>query len=203
MNAIAKGTSVLLVILGAVFICAAQDKLRRVEQSSEDIYANTPIEVAVNFDGTALPTREVHAGPDWLQKLSLDVKNTSGKEIRLIWIDLVLRKATLEATRSRNPAPETISVVITVELPFSQPEVKILPPGSRVTLKPPVAMVDLWTNHVRNQGMEDIEKVFLDIRRVAFTDGTTWVRGRMYRKDPGSGREVPIRSDPIPADLHR
>ena len=184
MNRVVKGATVLLTILGAVSICVAQDKLRRVEQPSFYIYPNTPVSVEVKFEGDAMSNREIIAGPNWLHKLSLEVTNTSGKDIRFLRIFLVLRRATREAMRSSKPAPETTSVVITLEFPLSNSAEKILPSGERVTMKPGTSMVELWTNHLRKQGMEDIEKVYLDINRVGFTDGTSWVMGREYRQDP-------------------
>ena len=173
-------------IICAAFVCTAQDKPRRIEQPAKLTYSNTPIQVAVKMDGEPLQNREAQAGPDWLRRISLEVTNTSGKDISSLLINLKLReppfgvKATLE----------TVGIEINFELQHSEPKIKVLSAGDRVTLKPPVTMVDYWTRFALEHGMEDIEKVTLDIRSVRFTDDTGWFLGWRTRKDPETGRYI-------------
>ncbi len=183
----------MLVVICGVFVCAAQDKLRRVEQPAKFIYKNTPIEVEVKMDGREMPDRKVQAGPDWLRKISLEVTNISGKDINWLLINLMLKEPIYGA---RETTRETAGIVITLELPFSEPNIKVLPAGEKVTLKPPVNMVDYWTKYASEEGIDDIEKVILDIKQVGFTDDTAWTRGRLSRKDPETGRSVFITEKP-------
>lgn len=187
--------AVLLIIICGVSAIAAQDKLRQIVQPAKFVYPNTPIEVTFSLDGKQLPNREIQAGPDWLRKISLDVANTSSKDINLLWINLILKEPVYGANVS---SAETAGIVITVELRHSG--IKVLPAGDQITLKPPATMVDYWTKYALEQGIEDIQKVILDIRQVGFTDNTTWTRGRLSRKDPKSGRMVFV-TDPAPPDL--
>jgi len=180
MKTIVKGVAVTLVMSCAVFGSIAQEKLRRIEQPPQYVYPKTPIEVSFSMDGKQLPEREVKAGPDWLRKISFEVGNVSGKNINWILIDLILRE----------PKPGVSAIVITVELPYSEPRIKVLLAGDRVTLRPPDRLVDYWTKYARERGLEDIEKVILDIRQVGFTDETSWFRGIWSRKDPETGRPV-------------
>lgn len=180
MKTLVKGFAVSLVIIGAVFGCIAQDKLRRIEQPPKYVYPNPPIQVAFSMDGKQLPEREVKAGAGWLREISLEVANISGKNINWILIDLMLRE----------PEPGVSPIVITVELPYSEPRIKVLLAGDRVTLKPPDRLVDYWTKYAHKQGLVDIEKVVVDIRQVGFTDETSWFRGIRSRKDPETGRPV-------------
>ncbi len=193
---ITKGAAVLLAIICAVFVCGAQDKLRRVEQPAKFIYSNTPIQVGIRIDGQEMPSREAQAGPDWLRRISLDVTNMSGKDINSLLINLMLKEPKYGA---KEATPETAGIVITVELRHSA--IKILPAGDRITLKAPTTMVDYWTKYAREQGIEDIEKVILDIRQVGFTDDTGWFMGRRTRKDPESGRSVFVIEDNGPPVL--
>ena len=179
MNLSLKVSVVIAVIVGTVFVSAAQEKIRRIEQPPKFIYANTPIHVAINMDGKRMKNREAKGGPDWLRKISLEVTNTTEKDINWLLINLVLREPVLGV---RKPAPETAGIVITLELPMSEPKINILQAGVTVTLKPPANMVDHWTDYARQQGMDDIEKVILDIRQVGFTDGTNWYRGSYSQK---------------------
>ncbi|MGB7201632.1 MAG: hypothetical protein WBD16_05120 [Pyrinomonadaceae bacterium] len=181
----------MLVVICAVFAGAAQDKLRRVEQPAKYIYSNTPIEVVVNIDGKEMPSREIMAGSDWLKRVTLEITNTSGKDINWLWINLMLREPKYGATERK---PENAGIAIPVELRHT--DVKVLRAEERIMLKPPVNMVEHWTKYAREQGMEDIEKVILDIHQVGFTDDTAWTNGRFSRKDPESGRYLFITEKP-------
>jgi hypothetical protein len=192
MKRISKGVAMLLVIVCAALACAAQDKLRRIEQPAKFVYKNTPLQVAFRMDGKELPNRELQAGPDWLRRLSLDVSNVSGKDISSLRIDLILKE-------SGDAVP--VVTVITVDLAYSEPNIKVLPAGETVTLKPPDRLVDWAVKLAREQGLEDIEKVVLDIRQVGFTDDTGWAFGYPTRKDPGSGRSVFVTERPRPPVL--
>jgi hypothetical protein len=183
MQTRAKRLMTFLMMLGSAFGCMAQDKLRTIEQPAKFTYPDTPIGVELKIDGKEMPDRKVKAGPDWIRRISLEVTNTSGKDINSLWINLVLREPVLGA---REATPETAGIVITVELRHTN--IKLLEAGQHITLKPPVAMVDYWTKYAREQGMDDIERVILDIRQVGFTDDTVWTRGRISRKDPKTGR---------------
>lgn len=194
MKVITKGASVLLVIICAAFVCTAQDKLRRIEQPAKLTYSNTPIQVAVKMDGESLPSREIVAGPDWLRKINLEVTNVSGKDINGLLINLILR----EPPYGVKATMETVGIVINFELQHSEPKIKLLSAGDRVTLKPPVKMVDYWTKFALEHGVKDIEKVILDVRTVRFTDDTGWSLGRRTRKDPETGRYIFVTDDPEP-----
>jgi hypothetical protein len=189
-----KGVAVFLVMISAVLSCVAQDKLRRVEQPAKFTYANTPIQVLVKMDGEPIAGREAVAGPDWLRRVGLEVTNTSGKDIKSLLINLILREPPLGVKAT----PETVGIVISFELQHSEPQIKVLPAGNRVTLKPPVTMVDFSTKYALEHGMKDIETVVLDIRSVRFTDETGWFLGSRTRKDPETGQYVFVPDDPKP-----
>lgn len=190
-NTPTKVIGILLVVFCGGLVCPAQDKLRRVEQPAKFVYSNTPIRVVVKMGGQEMPNREGQAGPDWLRRMTLEVTNMSGKDINLLWINLMLKEPKYGA---KEATTETAGIVITVELRHSP--VKVLRAGDSVTLKPPITMVDYWTKYAREQGMDDIERVILDIRQVGFTDDTAWTRGRLSRKDPESGRFILITEKP-------
>jgi hypothetical protein len=199
MKTVAKVSALLLLIVCAAFVGATQDKLRRVEQPAKFVYKNTPVEVVVKLDDKEMSGREAQAGPDWLRRISLEITNTSDKDINWLLINVMLKEPVYGATE---PTLETAGIVITLELPFSEPKIRILPAGGRVVLKPPASLVDYWTKFAWQQGMEDIEKVILDIKLVRFTDDTGWERGRLTRKDPESGQYVFVTENPPPPVLH-
>jgi len=186
MNIFEKGPILLLVVF-SVIPCVAQEKLRWIEQPAKFTYKNTPIEIAVYMDGKKLPNREVRAGSEWLRNISLEVTNTSKKHINWLLINLMLREPVYGA---RTSGAATAGIVIPFDLRFSNPNIKVLAPGEKTVLKPPASMINYWTDYARGQGIEDIEKVVLDIKQAGFTDDTAWTRGSFSRRDPDSGRMV-------------
>lgn len=197
MNTFTKRPPVLfLIVLSIALTGSAQVKTRRIEQPDRFVYPNTPIQVSFCLDGKALSGRELEGGSDWLNRLSLDVTNASDKTIKSLLINLVIKEPIYGA---RVATPETAGIVITVELRHSA--IKILPAGDRITLKPPAPVVDYWTKYAREQGIEDIEKVILDIREVGFIDDTGWSMGRRTRKDPETGRSLFVIEDRGPPAL--
>ena len=185
-------TGILFLTICAVFVCPGQDKLRRVEQPAKFVYPNTPIQVVVKLDGKEMSNKEAQAGSDWLRKLSLEVTNTSSKDISWVSINLMLREPVYGAMIA---TPETAGIVIEFDLRYADPAIQVLPSGQKVVLKPPVSTVDRWLKYALKQGIEDIEKVILDVRQVGFTDDTAWTRGRISRKDPDSGHYVFVTED--------
>ena len=194
---VTKGATLVFVFICACVTGVAQDKLRSVEQPAKFVYPNTPVEVVVNLDGKPMVNRQAQAGPDWLRRISLEITNTSGKDINLLWINLMLREPVYGA---KVASAETACIVVTVELRHSA--IKVVQAGDRITLAPPPPMIDLSTKIAREQGLDDIEKVILDIRQVGFTDNTVWTRGRVSRKDPETGRMVFVTEDPLPPILY-
>jgi len=191
MRKIVRGVVTLIFVFCAAFMCTAQEKARRVEQPAKFIYPNTPIQVEVKLAGKDLVGKEAKAGSDWIQNLKIVVTNTSGKDISSFWINLTIREPILGLA---SPPPGSEGIVIPVELRTSS--VKVLLAGQTLTLSPSEELVEQWTKHVKSQGMNDIEKLILDIRQVGFTDGVVWTRGRLSRKDPTTGRYVFISINP-------
>lgn len=178
MRKVLSFSAFLFVVLCCAHFGFAQDKLRRVEQPEKFTYPNTPIQVVVNLDDKPMLNRESRAGSDWLKRISLEITNTSGKDIRFLSINLILREGSAQIT----------TIVIPIGLENSEPQIKLLAAGDRAVFRTYDKAVDLWLNHLKEQGLtNDVEKVILDIRQVGFTDRTGWFRGLLTRTDPESG----------------
>jgi hypothetical protein len=185
MRILARGGVTLLLFLCAMSICNAQAKLRRIEQPEKFIYPNTPIRVEVELNGKNLVGKEALAEPDWIQKLKVVVTNTSGKDISTFSINLTIREPVLGVT-----SPPSGSEGITIPVEMRTSSVKVLLAGESLAMSPSAELVEQWTKHIKSQGVDDIQKLILDIRQVGFTDGIVWTRGRLSRKDPSTGRYV-------------
>jgi len=188
MKLIKKGAIVALAMLCGSLTGGAQNKNRRVEQPTKFVYSNVPVEVVVDFDGKEMPGRAIQAGPDWIHRITLDVTNTSGKDINWLWINLIIREG---ITGISSPGPDEVGIAIPVELRHSSK--KVLTAGDRVVIKPPESMVEYWTKYAGEHGLPDIERLILDVRQVGFTDDTIWTKGHMSRKDPAVGQQARLR----------
>lgn len=171
----------MLMIICGGFTGVSQDKLRRIEQPSLYQYPNTPVTVVVKLDDREMVDRKAIAGPDWLHKLSLDVTNTSRKNIKALRIDLILRDF-------QTSLPKKSSVLVSLELINSLQKTEMLLPGDCTTLKPPAEWIDRWVGYLKDQGEPEIEKIIIDTAQFEFTDGTMWFRGTLMRLDPETGR---------------
>lgn len=189
MKAIAKRVLLFFTICAAV-ICVpqgspAQNKLRTILEPKRYLYPNRPVEiVSISVADRPFLNMQTHADSDWLLNLNITVKNTSGKDIVWIATDLILREE--EAGRSR----------LVIPVYFGQGRggtaEKLLPAGLETTLKARKDDVDYWLKYCKTQGIEDIDKIIVDIRSVLFTDDTGWYVGVPTRKDPQSERYRPV-----------
>lgn len=189
---IASVTTMMFLVVCGVLSGLAQEKLRRVEQSKLYQYPNMPVSVDVKFDGREMVDRKVMADQNWLHKLSLDVTNTSAKEIKELRINLILAEGA--------SLPNRTTVMISLDLTNAVERTETLLPGDRKTLKPPANWVNEWVAYLRDRGKVDLESIILDVRDFVFTDGTRWYMGipmgldpetgRYYRTPTGSGRHA-------------
>jgi len=180
MRSFLSGTIFLFVVLCSANFGVAQDKMRRVEQPAKFTYPNTPIQVVINLADKPMLNREARADSDWLNRLSLEITNTSGKDIRFLSINLILREGSAQIP----------TIAIPIGLENSEPKIKVLAAGDRAVLTTVRPAVDLWLKHLKEQGVADVEKIILSIRQVGFTDGTGWYVGLKTRMDPESGLNV-------------
>ncbi|MGE3466596.1 MAG: hypothetical protein AB7J13_06650 [Pyrinomonadaceae bacterium] len=173
MRVLLSSSVFLFVVLGIADFGFAQDKLRRVEQPAKFTYPNTPVQVVVNLDDMPMLNRGTRTSSDWLNRISLEITNTSGMDIRFLSINLILREGTTEIP----------TIAIPIGLENSEPRIKILATGDRTVLRTYSKAVDLWVNHLKEKGgPDDVQKIILSIRQVGFTDGTGWYMGLRERE---------------------
>lgn len=186
MRFIAKLTALSATIACAVVAGLAQEKLRRVEQPPLYQYKNMPVAVVVKLDDREMVDRKAMARADWLHRLSLDVINTSGKDIKALSIRLILRDGQTSKGLS--------SVALSVLPGNSQSKTAMLLAGDLTSLKPVASHIDRYLGLLKEHGTVEIEKVILDVHDVEFTDGTRWLIGDLLRFDPESGHYKKVQS---------
>ena len=182
----------LLLVLCAACLCNAQERGRQIEQPAKFSYSNAPVQVEIKLNGKDIVGKEVEADDDWISNLKLQITNISGKNITSFWINLIIREAVPNITPA---TPESTGVLVPIEFQRTQTKNTIFTAGQSMSVSPPKKMVEFWTNFVRSQGMNEIDKLILDIRQVGFTDGSVWNRGRLTAKDPETGRFVRLNFD--------
>jgi hypothetical protein len=191
MKIFTRAMASIIFVTATALTLIAQEKPRRIERPAQTYDASTPINVKIKFDGIVKNSgEEFIASADWLQKISLEVENTSGKEIHAVLVDLILKEPNRAA---RQDTAEAAAVVLTIDLRHSSPRVEVLPAGAYATLKPPASVVQSQMNFARDTfAIQEFYKATLVVSAVAFTDDTMWREGRLSRKDPKSGNYIPV-----------
>jgi len=172
--------AILVAILFSGLDSAAQEKLRSVEQPARYTYANPPVDVVVKLDDHEMVGREATTGPDWLNRLSFEVTNKSGKDIRFLRIDLILWEN----------ARQLPGIVITLDMANTEPKIKILAAGERATLKMDPSVVEIWLKSLKDKGVDELVRVMLRMYQFGFTDGTGWFVGLPTQRSPDGRNEI-------------
>lgn len=180
MKFIAGVAAILVAILFSGLDSVAQEKLRSVEQPARYTHANPPVDVVVKLDDQEMVGREATTGPDWLNRLSFEVTNKSGKDIRFLRIDLILWEN----------ARQLPGIVITLGMANTEPKIKILAAGERATLKMAPSVVEIWLKSLKEKGVDDLVRVMLELHQFGFTDGSGWYVGLPTQMSPDGKNEV-------------
>lgn len=192
-----------MLMLTAVSICHAQEKIRTVEHGKYRKYdiRTEPIAIVSRELGDKLFMNEsqVVGGSDWLRDLTLSVKNISKKPIVkfsiLLTIDKQGNMTGLAAMEFSFPSPRE-SVLDADGKPTSEYQpLKVLKPGGIVKVKVSDNQLRILDD-LKKADVGDIERVSIGFRQVVFDDGTGWFQGLDTREDPNRpGSMIPIRPD--------
>lgn len=169
-------------------VTSAQEKLRIIHETEQE---DTPIVVVSRQVGDRPVDRNyrnrhgIMAGQDWINQLTLDVKNVSNKNITYFEINLRIPKTgTMVHTGmivsiffGNSAAPPAAS---------GEPNSKqdFLIPGGVVKVKINDSQRTQMENFLKEYDAEDVELLEMDIREVHFDDGTGWSLGIELRQDP-------------------
>ena len=165
----------------------AQEKSRAVLKSQQ--YPNSPIEM-VGWelgDKSFKYESRVFAGPDWLKRMKLLIKNVSNRNIKSFDIDLLVK----QQGRVLMGIPiyfRTYKTVTDYNALNTKGEKKIgsLQPGEILKIRVLDHVMKTFGDELRKRGLEDLDSVTLDLRSVFFDDGTRWMFGRESRPDPAN-----------------
>lgn len=183
------------IFLLASSVSNAQGKIRVVEGWGTP-YPNQPIEiVGKELNGKVFVDQQrVLGDQDWLNHLTLSVKNISTKSILSFDIDLLVKRQgkilmgiPIHFRTYTDPA-DTNSVT-----QDGDKKVGVLRPGEIVKVKVRDQAMLAWRETLRRHQVEDLDRVTLDIRAVYFEDQTRWMYGQESRPDPSNpNKRIPI-----------
>lgn len=175
-----------LLVSQFVFLVSGQEKIRTINDARHN-FNNAPITViSREVGGKIFQGKQGVAGPDWLENLTLIIKNVSSKNIKRISILLKIPKQGSMEYGSGFYYPFPQGELIRTErgsLAFGQASLLILQPGATVKLR-------AWPHQLKilevlkAQGVTDIGDVEISITQVTFDDGTGWFVGLPAVEDP-------------------
>jgi hypothetical protein len=155
-------------------------------------YFKYPVEMSFELDGQPLKSTQTVAGSertndfeadaDWLNHLTIRIKNTSGKTITWMLVNLLFP----EVTRDGSVAMHQIFLGVDPDAPFPRPELRLAP---NETFAIPLSAKYDEIRHlveVIGSGMhiENVSKVEVEFHAALFEDETRFQTGLMYRRDP-------------------
>jgi len=176
-----KLTMFLAVFCTVASLAQAQNfKHRTVEQAAFE----GPVEItSLEIEGN--PARfndSVFAGKDWLKSLKLELKNLHDKSILYMEVELEI------APRGKMDAPLFMPLWFgeRPRVPMAKLDVKTLKklaPNKKQKLAVSEEMSDFLVRYMKEQEIEDIDKVKVHVEFIIFEDGVAWSKGQTMRQD--------------------
>ncbi|HSE33227.1 MAG TPA: hypothetical protein VLA93_16755 [Pyrinomonadaceae bacterium] len=155
--------------------------------------ARYPVEISFKLKGQPVNAREVvrreegiraqefEADRDWLKDLTLRLKNTSGKTITYIVVNLAFP----EVTKNGRTALDQIFLGVDPERKFQRPQLRLAPNEIiEISLAERYAGIKSLVETVANVPPENVSQVLVDFHAAFFDDGTYFQAGTMYKRDP-------------------
>lgn len=165
-------------------------------------WRSEPIKIEkIKLRGMPVSDQKFLEDDDWLKSLTLSVKNTSGRIIKYIEIDLIF-------PRPQDSPGERVSrdhlmygqyPLLPGEAVSPSSEPPVMPNDSvNITLSDYEGTMEFLKQTSYGTSIKDLE---LEISMVIFDDDTKWSGGQLYRRDPNNPDgwiPIPKRQDKIP-----
>jgi hypothetical protein len=161
--------------------------IRRLTLSKE------PVEISFKLKGQHLKTSEAvpddegiraeefEGDVDWLKDLTLKLRNTSGKTITYIVLNLHFP----EVTNNGRTALHQIFLGIDPDRKFQRAELQLAPNESiEIPLAARNADLKMLVQKVGNLPVENVSKVWVEFHAATFDDGTLFETGTLYQRNP-------------------
>lgn len=157
-------------------------------------YAKYPVEISFHLKGQPLTnetlldgfrSNDFDADGDWLKDLTIKIKNTSGKTITWMLLNLHFP----EVTKDGATALHQIFLGVDPDVPFSRPELRLLP---NQTLEIPLNGIYDDIKHLVNvigsgTPIQSVSKLLVEFHGALFDDETRFEAGTTYRRNSTPG----------------
>jgi hypothetical protein len=199
-------TALVIVTLGLLVVCLSGWTNPVIQRNKKTIIRRltilkNPVELSFKLKGqlltskeTVLPdegirTNELNADADWLKDFAISLKNTSGKTITYVQVNLHFP----EVIRNGRTAMQQIYLGVDPDRMFSRAELRLEPNESLEI--PLAARYDDIRTLVKAAGsgfpIENLSKVEVEFHAALFADETLFETGTWYRRnaDPNDQRK--------------
>ena len=151
-----------------------------------------PVEISYEFNGQSLQanemvhvedltrTREFSGDSDWLKNLTLKLRNTSGKTITYLQIDLSFP----EIARDGRTVLKQVFLGVDPDRKFLRTELHM---AANETIKIPLAEQYDDIKALALAGsfpVENLSKLWVDLHAALFEDGTLFEAGSLFKRNP-------------------
>lgn len=157
-------------------------------------YAKYPVEISFHLKGQPLTnetlldgfrSNDFDADGDWLKDLTIKIRNTSGKTITWMLLNLHFP----EVTKDGATALHQIFLGVDPDVPFSRPELRLLP---NQTLEIPLNGIYDDIKHLVNvigsgTPIQSVSKLLVEFHGALFDDETRFEAGTTYRRNSTPG----------------
>ena len=194
--------NLLIFILGLLVMCLSGWTGPLFQRNRKSIirrvtYFKYPVEMSFELNGQPLKSIETVAGSertndfeadaDWLNHLTIKIKNTSGKTITWMLVNLLFP----EVTKDGSVAMHQIFLGVDPDAPFKRPELRLAP---NETFEIHLSAKHEEIKHlvdVIGSGMpiENVSKVEIQFHAALFDDETRFETGYWYRRDPNDSHK--------------
>ncbi len=157
-----------------------------------------PVEVSFKLKGEPLQFKErvdtnegfriaeFEADADWIKNLSIALRNTSGKTITYVLVNLHF----VEITKNGGTALNQIFVGVDPQRKFSRPELLVKPGQTfEIRLADQYARITDLAKAMDNFPVENISRVWVEFHAALFDDATMFEVGTWYRRDPNDPKK--------------
>jgi len=124
---------------------------------------------------------EFDGDSDWVKDLTLQLRNTSGKTITYIQLNLHFP----EVTSNGRTALQQIFLGVDPDRKFSRPELRLAPNETvEIPLTDKYPNIKTLVESVGKMAVGNVSKVWVEFHAAYFDDGTLFEAGTMFKRNP-------------------
>lgn len=158
----------------------------KILEKGDDFDPPVKITLVKSKIGVIETDKEIAADDDWLKGLTIRVRNLSDKIVTNVSIELQFRRPPNQAQELDLIAPLDYgpNPYYSPQKDSTSPPAPILPEQTQDIFLPDAQYDSLRSLLNERKYPADIKAVRIRVRSIAFSDGTVWTSGRIFKRDP-------------------